>query len=722
MSGSGLDSRYITSSDLTQYFVNKRTGEALAFGKLYFYRENARNEAKPVFQLVQGSNNPNQYSYVELPNPLTLSATGTPCDDSGNNIVFYYYPFDENGEVDLYYVECYDSDGIFAGSLQFTREAWPFPNVGGSDITVNNSGIVSNQIMNPGFTEVLFEAPSLDINYSGTGNKTVEFAPGWEIYLSYTGTGVVTITQTPVVGSDNLLNNPAYTLDISLGNNIVEAYIQQKFNHNPDWAAANNVEITGTGFVSGSILIAPGTTIIMQYLASSGNIAPQEILSVTNTDDAYVQFNNTVQLQVANSSDNGDNGFDLIRIVLPISGEVSLTNVQIVSLNENISNVAYEQTTSNRQSALMFNYYKPQLEYIPNGNYLIGWHFPLNPAQYLTSTVAAQAVGANKSYYAWDQTILFQSTDSGISVSRASSGAMRLTSAAVAGTKMGIVQYLPQAVVRDMLTKRKCVHIQANGSVDITATVSLWYMVGALPDMNSNNSIVLTLDANGYPDTRNGTWVQIPRSNLSNAQGTPSATNAAQITIQATPDPIGTFNNISLSGWDMEGNSDIYNATYFAIVIGTENISQNDYLDLFDVTCQDGDIPTVSYPETADEVLRKCQAYWEMSFSLGTAPVSNLGVNTGETQATQIVDLFQNQVINVRFNSLKNTTPTFVFYNPGDTGGQVRNETDNVNSTNTTAINITRSAFTVSFTTNNSTGALGARLGIHWVAKCRLGE
>ena len=61
------------------------------------------------------------HTYVALPNPLRLSAVGTVQDANGNNVLPFYFPYDEQGNVELYYLTVESMDG----QLQFTREAWP---------------------------------------------------------------------------------------------------------------------------------------------------------------------------------------------------------------------------------------------------------------------------------------------------------------------------------------------------------------------------------------------------------------------------------------------------------------------------------------------------------------------------------------------------------------------------------------------------------------------
>jgi hypothetical protein len=109
---------YVAAAVLDEYFVDQITGLPMAGGTLNFYQDNSRATPKDVF-VISGS--PGSYTYVSIGNVVTLNATGNPADESGNNIVIYYYPFDPDGNVQLYYVEVINSNDV----PQFTREAWP---------------------------------------------------------------------------------------------------------------------------------------------------------------------------------------------------------------------------------------------------------------------------------------------------------------------------------------------------------------------------------------------------------------------------------------------------------------------------------------------------------------------------------------------------------------------------------------------------------------------
>src|SRR5690606_25362918 len=125
----------------------------------------------------------------------------------------------------------------------------------------------------------------------------------------------------------------------------------------------------------------------------------------------------------------------------------------------------------------LFHYYKPQLSYKPIPSYLVGWAFPLNPAQFSDISghriQPATAIGANKSKYVWDQTLIFQSANSGVGVTGGPAGEIVLTAANT--TQMAIIQYLPANIAREILNDSISVNVQAKASTAVNATISLWY-------------------------------------------------------------------------------------------------------------------------------------------------------------------------------------------------------------------------------------------------------
>ncbi len=126
-------SQVVIAPALQEYYVDKLTGAPLAGGIITYYSDINRTTLKPVWTI---SGSPPNYSFVQLPNPLTLSAVGTPMDASGNPIFVYYAPYlqDSLGNytstVENYYITVTNS----LGTQEFTREGWPNVGAGGGDI------------------------------------------------------------------------------------------------------------------------------------------------------------------------------------------------------------------------------------------------------------------------------------------------------------------------------------------------------------------------------------------------------------------------------------------------------------------------------------------------------------------------------------------------------------------------------------------------------------
>lgn len=131
----------IPEAGLQDYFVDKTTGAPLSGGVLTFYQDNSRTTLKNVYYL---SGSPGSYTYIALPNPLTLSDVGTIEDANGNDVIPLFYPYSEldNTTKQPYYITVYSSDGI----LQFTRQNFPInpPSSGGGTTGATNVNLIAN--------------------------------------------------------------------------------------------------------------------------------------------------------------------------------------------------------------------------------------------------------------------------------------------------------------------------------------------------------------------------------------------------------------------------------------------------------------------------------------------------------------------------------------------------------------------------------------------------
>ncbi|HWZ36270.1 MAG TPA: hypothetical protein VNW51_08935 [Mucilaginibacter sp.] len=100
-----------------------KTGEPLAGGIISMFADGTMFLKRWYYQT---GTMPNTYEYTALPNPMTLSAAGTMVDQNGNDIIPFYYPWDESDATgntfQAYTVLVQDSNQ----TDQFTRYNFPW--------------------------------------------------------------------------------------------------------------------------------------------------------------------------------------------------------------------------------------------------------------------------------------------------------------------------------------------------------------------------------------------------------------------------------------------------------------------------------------------------------------------------------------------------------------------------------------------------------------------
>ncbi len=127
-------------TSLQEYFVDKQNGLPLSDGQVFFYSDINRTTSKTVYRQTGV---PGAYTYSALPQPVTLTGVGT-FSYLGDDIQVFGYPFDDAGNIELYYVQVFDSNNV----PQFSREGQP-PGLDTSDFTQN--GNIINLIPNGQF-------------------------------------------------------------------------------------------------------------------------------------------------------------------------------------------------------------------------------------------------------------------------------------------------------------------------------------------------------------------------------------------------------------------------------------------------------------------------------------------------------------------------------------------------------------------------------------------
>jgi hypothetical protein len=210
--------------------------------------------------------------------------------------------------------------------------------------------------------------------------------------------------------------------------------------------------------------------------------------------------------------------------------------------------------------------------------------------------------------------------------------------------------------------------------------------------------------------------------------GTGAGLNGQQIFTDSAP-VFSDFNQYALNGWDAHSISSIYNATYFAIVIGTSPLTASESITYQSISCQDGNSPTIPAPKTYAQNLQDCQQYYWSTFPAGVISGYAKGllgslslVTPNQWNNPSSSNVAAGSCAHVVFPVQMETTPTMTAYNPIN------------NNTNwycpATAADFYSSSFDASVSMNGF-GVLGAVLGnlpfqsnvfIHVSADARLGK
>lgn len=593
---------------LQQCLFDKTLDTFLSEGKVYFWEDENRTVPKNVYQLT--GSGPGSYTYTSLGAVLTLSGIGSFIDGSGGNIAVYLWPFTGSPNdnppsqtVQNYYITVYSSTNVF----QFDIPNWP--GIEASSAGVNDADTTENILSNSQFSDVSFSSTAIStgtaISYSTTGTNTAtQIAPDW--YVVTTGTGSFSIYQQQIT-DDTAPGNPAYAIGITSTGYSQPIQLRQRL---------TSPRLFAGQYVSGTFIAEAtdgGTyTVTMNYTPSiTGTI--QQICTGSTVPGGFVTIANNPPIQI---TDPGiGTGYVDITIVIPVSAPVQISCVQLCGVSNNAEVVTYLQQPPQRESDHLFNYYSPLLQFKPTASYLVGWDFPLNPAQFFYSGTAL-AVGSNKSYYIWDQTILFQSANSGITTAAdTQTNGLSLTAAATG--QMAVIQYLDGSKMKDLMIQAiqgLSVAIRCSSSIAQKLNVTLWWTnntanipamtVDGTTKVTSGDSVVSSLDANGRPSVAAG-WTEIQCQNLSSLIKT-NNTN--------TIGDYGCFGFVDTTGVAYK------TAAAFAIVVGTNSVTNGNNIVFNNISLTPGNNPTIPAAQTVDEVLRECQYYYETSYPLRTKP------------------------------------------------------------------------------------------------------
>lgn len=151
-----------------------------------------------------------------------------------------------------------------------------------------------------------------------------------------------------------------------------------------------------------------------------------------------------------------------------------------------------------------------------------------------------------------------------------------------------------------------------------------------------------------------------------------------------------------------------------------QTAAQNVTLDIGKVRFVEGSYAEeVEYPQFSEELWR-CQRYFEKSFLYSVAPAQNVGSESGAVtwQGFRAGTVLQ-YAGRHHFANHKRIVPTMTFYNPRAADSQVRNITQNQNTSATGSNAIGEENFEV-FCTGSASSAIADIYAVHWTANAEL--
>ena len=262
-------------------FLDKDTGAPLAGGIVTFYQDAQRSILKNVYYQT---GTPGAYTYIPVSNPMTLTAVGTPANPGGNDILLYYYPYDETiaePTQQLYYVTIYSSVGV----LQETREGFPFMPATDDPTTVQQD--LLNLIPNPQFAahdnvpNNTISTSTQDVPnatpLSPTTASTI-VAPGGSVGWYYakpassTDTDMVSFTQLTAV-PQGLSGNPRWAIQVSCSATAAAdtfKHLRVRFNNVNRFAGAQNYTLS-FGSINNNAGDIPVTFDVLKYFGTGGS-------------------------------------------------------------------------------------------------------------------------------------------------------------------------------------------------------------------------------------------------------------------------------------------------------------------------------------------------------------------------------------------------------------------------------------------------------------------
>lgn len=343
----------IAAPMLQDSFVDKN-GEAMAAGVITCFQDNSRTTLKNWYYQ---SGTPGNYTYIRLPNPLTLSAAGTICDINGVDTIPFFYPFSELDETvkQPYYITIVNHDQ----TNQITRANFPFI---ADETNESGQGSHENYIINNGFwrnigtmnlTNVLdtVVAPSQHSGFSAPDIRFVKNITGGQDTVTFTK---FPLTNTPILTDD--ITPEFYINHVCANTPTGETQKSYKF---PISLHVNTLaSVTYTATIQGQNMggTSPGENVINLFIlqdTGTGTSSPSPFLigsiSLNTTWTKYefsTVFPPTAGLTLGAGGDDGL--YLLVQMPLNINCDINFTRPSIYLSDDPPTNsfMTYDQVDS----------------------------------------------------------------------------------------------------------------------------------------------------------------------------------------------------------------------------------------------------------------------------------------------------------------------------------------------------------------------------------------
>lgn len=315
-----LDDRYLVAINIQELFRDRDTGLPLRSGYVEFFKDQDRVTHKPIYKL-DGA--PGTYNYVALPNPTPLTGIGTTSDGSTNDIPWYYYPYDDNGELELYYLRVYSSAGVF----QFERQAWP--NVVGSGSLAED---IINYIPNGQF---LFHNNLPAISPYAVGqvrNAVTDIAQGgWTFNRPSGSTATDFLIFDPISGyTSNPTGKPKFVLNFkttSIGGG--DAYKDLRINFNDVNKFASSLQ-KYTFYFEGQVNSGGSSSVslvLIKNFGDGGSSTSEQVLTTFILGNSYASH----QLSFVFGTNEGKTIGDNSQVTLALRFQNSIQDISVIN-------------------------------------------------------------------------------------------------------------------------------------------------------------------------------------------------------------------------------------------------------------------------------------------------------------------------------------------------------------------------------------------------------